>query len=697
MRYGLVSFVCLSVMLGSSALAQTEPEPEFEHVYRPQDMFMTPPINPPSSARLPTGKPGPDYWQNEASYRIAATLDAENRTVSAKCTITFVNNSPIPLDHIWINLEQNLFNPESKGARMTQPGARFGNRGAFKGGYDISSVSLWTQAVRNAKGDLVDVSVFDGQPTEMKVHDTLGRIDPPTPVAAHGGVIEFEIDYSFNIPAYGSDRLGIYESKKGDVFQIAQWFPSMCVFDDIYGWNTMSYLGAGEFYTDFGTYDVTITAPRDHIVVATGALQNPEKVLSKTALEKYKDARASTTETVLIRSAEELGDPAAIPAGEGPLTWHFVADNVRTFAWASSAAFIWDGQMLEKSGPIVPMNRGSETTNRAGTFVQSAYPPEAEPLWHQSTHMLASSIDHYNRMWYTYPYPSAINVNGIVGGMEYPMIIFCSNRNSETGLFGVTTHEIGHNWFPMIVSTDERRHAWMDEGFNTFINYYSNREYFPDNRPGRGDARDYARNWRERDIHEPDLPPDFYSQGVLGRLAYAKPATGLVLLREQILGPERFDEAFREYINRWAFKHPRPGDFYRTMNDVAGEDLSWFWRGWFHTNSFMDHTITNVRERRGSWNVTIENKGDLPMPVVMDIHYSDGSVVRRELPVEIWASTRRWTTIAPGSETGKLVRIVLDPDEVFPDVDPSNNTWEAPANEPEDQPEAKSDGEDQQS
>ncbi len=622
----------------------------------PETIFSRLALPSPNEVRLGSGAPGPEYWQQRVDYTIEATLDDVARTLTAKARITYTNNSPHDLSYVWLNLEQNLFNPESRGARLTSRGARFGNRDGFEGGYTIESVTL-AQEVRLSTRTGGRAVIAPGAELPLHIHDTLGRIDLPAPIRAGGGTFAFDIAWSFNIPPYGSDRLGIEDVEQGVIFQLAQWFPNVAVYDDVEGWNTMPYLGAGEFYTNFGDYDVKLTVPRSHIVAATGELQNPQQVLTREQRDRVERARASA-ETVIIRSAEEVGDPASRPAGDGPLTWHYKARDVRTFAWASSDAFIWDAAGI------------------GHTLVQSVYPKEALPLWNQSTEMLRAAIEGYNTRWFTYPYPSAINVNGIVGGMEYPMILFCRNRTSERGLWGVTTHEIGHNWFPMVVNTDERRYAWMDEGFTTFINYYSTRDRYPETTGGRAEPRAFSSTMR-RGIPQPMATyPDHYGRGLLGTMAYTKPAVALVLLREVVLGPERFDRAFREYIHRWAFKSPQPADFFRTMEDVAGEDLAWFWRGWFIESTQLDQAVESVEQSEGeAWAVIMfANLGEMVMPMPYRLTFSDGAMEDHELPVEAWFSTNSFAARVR-TDGRTITEVMIDPDSRLPDIDPANNRW----------------------
>lgn len=612
----------------------------------------------PTTVRTASGAPGPDYWQQRVDYVIETTLHEERRSLSGRAVITYTNNSPEPLPFLWLHLEQNLFRPDSLGALSVEPGTRFGPQG-FEGGMTIHSVR--TVPDSEEAGDPVDLP--------LAVYDTLGRVDLPAPVPPKGGRFRFEVTWSFNIPPYGVDRMGIDPVKAGEIFQLAQWFPAVAVFDDVHGWNTLPYLGQGEFYTNFGDYDVRITVPRSHIVGATGVLQNPEQVLTETQRERLERARRSER-PIFIIEPDEVGRPDSRPEGDSPLTWHFKAENVRTFAFASSKAFIWDAAFLADSGPI------GDDGHPVGTLCQSLYPREAMPNWsNHSTDDLRWSIDYYNRQWFRYPYPTATNVNGVVGGMEYPMIIFCGARTDRRGLFGVTTHEIGHNWFPMIVSTDERRHAWMDEGFNTFINYYAYADRFPGTEnTRRGNARAHIPQMILHQQQPMDTPADRIWRGRLGSLQYAKTAVALVLLREVVLGRERFDPALRRYIELWAFKSPRPADFFRCIENAAGVDLAWFWRGWILETGVLDQEVTEVSHRDGKAYVTFTNRRELVMPVDYRVTYDDGSTEDRRLPVEAWTTTNQWTAMW---ETPKrITKVELDPEGKLPDVNLENNVWE---------------------
>jgi hypothetical protein len=652
---------CAGVRSGAEAGLPTAGarRPEFFRAPGPRKMetvFSALDLPAPNAMRTASGLPGPQYWQQRVDYTIDAALDAEKKRITAKAVVRYVNHSPDDLPYLWLHLEQNLFREGSTGSLAIEPGTRFGSRG-FEGGYEI-------QGVRAVSGGALKLSVYD----------TVGRLELPEPVKGKGGEFSFEIAWAFNIPPYGVDRMGIDACAQGDVFELAQWFPAVCVYDDVYGWNTLPYLGQGEFYTNFGDYKVRLTVPRDHIVAATGELLNAENVLTDEQRERLGRARRSET-PVMIVAEGEVGKAASRPGGEGPLTWEFDARDVRTFAWASSKAFMWDGCFLQESGPM------GEDGELRGTLCMSVYPKEALPLWRdQSTNDLRFSIDHYNKQWVRYPYPVATNVNGCVGGMEYPMIIFCGGRGDPHGLWGVTTHEIGHNWFPMMINTDERRHGWMDEGFNTFINYYAGLARYPEDAARdegqRGNARKFVPAMMEGQQQPMDTVPDRIWRGRLGNLIYEKTAVALVLLREEVLGPERFDAAFRRYMAGWSFKSPRPWDFFRCMEDAAGADLAWFWRGWILETGTLDQAVTEVAYTPDGESVlvTFTNRGELVMPVEYRVMYEDGTSELRKLPVEVWGSTNQWTAMWDANGR-KVERVELDPGGALPDTDLTNNVW----------------------
>jgi len=607
----------------------------------------------PNRVRTAAGLPGPDYWQQQVDYQMDVTLDPDAETIEAKATVTYTNNSPNPLDLLWLGLEQNIFQDESLGWKASQPDGRVQSRGRINGGYKIDYVRT---------GD---------QPLTLTVFDTLGRLDLPVPIPGHGGQFVFEIAWSFKIPEDGINRHGIRRVEAGKVFQLAQWFPHVCKYDDVHGWNVLPYLGQGEFYTEFGTYEVAITVPRGQIVLATGELTNAAEVLTIEQLERLASAAGSRT-TVVIRGEDEIGTEAAIPPGDGPLTWRFKADQVRSFAWTSSAATIWDAAAVQ-------WDDGS------AVLVQSVYPIEAKEAWSESTQMLRHSIMEYSEQWVRYPYPTATNVNGNPSGMEYPMMLFCSGDNDRDWLFQVTSHEVGHTWFPMMVNTDERRHAWMDEGFNTFMNNYDRIEVFDEAiygaetpRPLRPvSLRQFGRFNSNRRNPPSKLPIDQVDPNLVARLAYGKPGAGLQYLREELLGPERFDAAFRHYIRAWAFKSPQPADFFRCMENGTGMNLDWFWRGWFLEHLSLDQAIGEVFEDpdASSAEITVLNLNEMVMPVTIEMEFEDETKKRISLPVQVWHYTNRWT-FRVATEGKSLRQVMVDPDRRMPDARRTNNRWQ---------------------
>jgi len=602
----------------------------------------------PTSYRNGGGAPGEDYWQQEVDYDIDIRLHPDSNLVRGSETITYTNNSPSELDYMWVQLGQNLFDPSSEGAAIVKPGQRFS--GVFPGGgYDISNVRV------TVGGETVE--------PEVMIDGTVMRVTLPESLMADGGEAELSLDFRFEIPSYGADRMGRLDVEQGTVFQLAQWYPRMFVYDDLHGWNVMPYLGQGEFYLEYGSFDVEVTVPRDFVVVGTGRLQNEEQVLTDTQRQRLEKARGSSETVHLIRE-DEVGDPSTRPSGEGPLTWRFRADSVRDFAWAASEAFIWDAASWED------------------VLVMSAYPREGlgserNPGWERSTRFLRHSVSYYSEQWERYPYPVAINVAGVVAGMEYPMVLFCDVESRGQGLFGVTDHELGHTWFPMLVGSDERRWFWMDEGLNTFMNVYSTRDFYGATDMSVADSAVMGQVAKAMRQNESGLPILTYTDRVpsssFGWLGYSKPGFGLVLLREVVLGPDRFDPALREYIDRWKYRHPKPADFFRTIEDVAGEDLDWFWQGWFNSTATIDQGVADVSVSGDTTSVTLEQEGML-MPARVRFEYGDGSSQTRRIPVEAWHTSDSFTTTI----TGREVRAVtVDPEFRLPDVDRSDNAWRA--------------------
>ncbi|MBL0182965.1 MAG: M1 family metallopeptidase [Chitinophagaceae bacterium] len=606
-------------------------------------------------SRAATGEPNIGYWQNKADYQISASLNDETNQISGTVTITYKNNSPHALPFLWLQLDQNLFNKDSRGqARMpVNSRSRYGDsKSDFNGGYKISSVKLLNE---NADANYI-------------ITDTRMQIRLPKAMKPGGDVTKIKIEYSFTLPEYGADRCGILKTKNGNIFTVAQWFPRMCVFDDIEGWNTLPYLGPSEFYLEYGDFDVTITAPATHIVVCSGELLNEAEVLTPTQLSRMAQAKKSD-KTVTIRSAAEVTDAASRPSRSKTLSWHYKINNARDVAWASSKSFIWDA---------AKMNLPSGKTSLA----MSVYPVESDGAkgWGRATEYTKGSIENYSKRWYEFPYPCAVNVASNVGGMEYPGIVFCGSKATEGNLFGVTDHEFGHTWFPMIVGSNERKYGWMDEGFNTFINSLATDDF------NKGEYKDGATNMEQvagflfGPGSEPImLTPDAMKERNIGVALYFKPGLGLGLLRNEILGNDRFDYAFREYIKRWAFKHPTPWDFFRTMENAAGEDLGWFWKAWFLENYKFDQAIASVTYDNNDATkgaiVNIVNMEQMALPVNISYETKSGVKGTLKLPVEVWNNTNNWKVKLPTTE--ELKTVTLDEAKVFPDVNFKNNTWQA--------------------
>lgn len=605
-------------------------------------------------SRAATGEPNAGYWQNKADYVINASLNDETNQISGSVTITYRNNSPHALPFLWLQLDQNLFNKDSRGQARMPLGtrSRYGDaKSDFSGGYKISSVRLLNE---NTDANYI-------------ITDTRMQIRLPKAMKAGGDVARIRIDFSFTLPEYGADRCGILKTKNGNIFAVAQWYPRMCVFDEVQGWNTDPYLGPSEFYLEYGDFDVTITTPASHIVVCSGELLNEAEVLTPAQLSRMTQAKKSD-KTVMIRTAGEVTDPASRPKAK-TLSWHYKISNARDVAWASSKSFIWDA---------AKMNLPSGKTSLA----MSVYPVESDGAkgWGRATEYTKGSIENYSKRWFEYPYPCAVNVASNIGGMEYPGIVFCGSNATQADLFGVTDHEFGHTWFPMIVGSNERKYGWMDEGFNTFINSLADDDF------NNGEYKEAPTNMEGvvPFLFGPSseaimLTPDAMKERNIGVALYFKPGLGLALLRKEILGPDRFDYAFREYIKRWAYKHPTPWDFFRTMDNVAGEDLHWFWKAWFLENYKFDQAIASVtyenNDAKNGAIVSIVNMEQGALPIYISYETKSGVKGTIKLPVEVWNNTNNWKVKLPTTE--ELQRVTLDEEKVFPDMNYGNNSWKS--------------------
>jgi len=644
----LIKRVCLLLLvtvIASKFVAAQTPTSKFDPHKTFSPLFYTTNGN---EYRTAGGEPGIKYWQNTAGYKIDVTLDTGIHKITGSVLINYTNNSPDKLPFLWLQVDQNIYREDSR-AEATSPvnGGRFNNK-TFTKGDEIQSVEI----IKDGKAEKAVYTITDTR-MQIRLKDEL---------KASGGKIQLKINYAFSIPEYGTDRMGRQLTKNGWIYEVAQWYPRMEVYDDVLGWNTLPYLGAGEFYLEYGDFDYTITAPANLVVVASGELINPSQVLTPETIDRI--AKAKTSEkTLVIRDSSDINNTKSYP-NKANLTWHFVCKNARDVAWAASKAFIWDAARIN-----LPSGKKA--------LAQSVYPIESKGTnaWGRSTEYVKNSIELYSQEWYEYTYPVATNVAGIVGGMEYPGIVFCGSTSTKGGLWGVTNHEFGHNWFPMIVGSNERKYAWMDEGFNTFINGVDTKVF------NKGEY-DEAPRQMTKYMFNPSSEsimniPEVLNANFLGIAAYEKPGMGLDILRNQILGVDRFDYAFRTYIKRWAFKHPTPWDFFRSMENAAGEDLSWFWREWFINNAKLDQSIKEVKYVAGNPEkgalITIENLEEMALPVILTIKQENGKIDTVKLPVEIWQRGSVWTFRY--NSTTKINNITIDPEHAFPDFNLANNTW----------------------
>ncbi len=605
---------------------------------------------PAGATRSAGGAPGAAYWQNRADYRITAAIDTRSHTLSGEEVISYDNHSPDALDQLWVQLDQNIYRD---GARASFLSRYFGRQ--------------------HTEGDVIEQVGIERAgrvvATAFEVSDTRMRIILPQPLAPQAG-LRLHIRWHYVVPGPWGGRTAVTPTRNGDIYEIAQWFPRMAVYDDLRGWDTEPYLGS-EFYLEYGDIDYTVTVPANFIVAGSGALRNPDEVLSAAQRDRLARAVASDA-TMLIRTPQEVA--ADHGAATGTRSWHFRMRDTRDVAFVASAALVWDAARI-RLPPVDGLPR----------LAMSVYPVEAmqDGRWARSTEYVKNAIEYFSAKWFPYPWPDAINLAGHGANMEYPGIVFDGIQDAGSRLFWITTHEIGHGWFPMLVGSNERRAAFMDEGFNTFIDTYASDDFnhgeFAPKRdseyaPGGGNPVDEIVPL----LRDPAAPVITEEADVMGSpmvhtVSYFKAALGLRLLREQILGPARFDDAFRRYIALWAYKHPSPSDFFRLMDSEGGEDLSWFWRGWFAHNWPLDLGVKSI-DADGS--VTLTCTGGLVMPATLRIDYADGSTRRIRVPVETWMHGTQARIAA--ARTSAISRATIDPDHALPDIDRSNNSLAAP-------------------
>jgi len=629
--------------------------PKSAGVYNPRQTFapfqMPSPVN---SYRGPDGAPGPDYWQNRADYKIAASLDPASAGLSGEETITYTNNSPVALSALWILLDENIYAKDAR-AHFAAGNSRRATPQTTDGFVlDAVEIGEGSQAV---KADTV-------------VSDTRMQVRLPEAVKAKGGQIKLHIRYHYTVPKGSSGRTGHDATKNGEIFDIAQWYPRMAVFDDLRGWDTLPYLSS-EFYLEYGDFDYAVTVPWDMLVAGSGELVNPQEVLTEAERQRMTQARQSD-KTVMIRTAAEISDPASRPKQDGTLTWRFHMANTRDVVFSASKAFIWDAARINLPGGKTAL-------------AQSVYPVEGavDKGWGRSTEYLKHAVENFSRRWAPYPWSVASSLGGPIDGMEYPGAVFDSYKDHGPELFWITAHEIGHSWFPMMVGSNERRDQWMDEGFNTFIDIYESDDFKEFGPKRDGEYAPKKGNPVEEILpllEDPNAPTmltraDQVMEKYRHPSSYFKSALGLVLLREQILGPERFDWAFRKYIADWSFKHPSPSDFFRAMDSAGGEDLSWFWRGWYARNWTLDLAVESAVPAKGGWTkgaiVTIANLDRMVMPVTVEVAFLGGAKQRLQLPAETWIQNTE--AQIPLDSTQPVLSVTVDPDHVVPDKNRSNN------------------------
>ena len=612
----------------------------------------------PNVYRSGSGLPGPQYWQNRTDYVIRSRIDTQAHVLHGAETVTYSNNSPETLDVLWVQLEQNLYRPDSRASFW----GKFPSGGHHTSGMEIERVSI----VQG--GHEVDVTPL--------ITDTRMQLRLPRALDAHG-VAVIKIEWHYTIPGEWGGRTAVTPSREGEIYEIAQWYPRLSVYDDRAGWNTLPYLGQ-EFYLEYGNFDYTVTVPWNFTVVGSGALLNPEQTLTTTERARLAQA-AQSDNRVMIRTIDDVTDPKSHLRQSGEVSWHYVMRNSRDVAFTASPAFLWDAARINLP-PVAPW----ANYRLVPRLAMSVYPREGigPHGWDRSTEYVKHAIEYFSSQWYEYPWPNAVNLGGHGAGMEYPGIVFDGMSDRDPELFWITTHELGHDWFPMIVGSDERRNPFMDEGFNTFIDAYASDHFHngefapkrdPEFAPKTGNpAQDIVPVLTDSKAPNLMVGADEVSETYRHSVVYFKGAYGLKLLREQILGPVRFDAAFRRYIAVWAFHHPSPSDFFRLMSSEAGEDLSWFWRGWYFSNAAPDYAVGTV-EQKGTDPVSVQvlNYGTLPLPVVLRVEYQDGTTLDRRIPTEAWRQTSDLKVTFEAH--GPVKAVTLDPDHVIPDIDRSDN------------------------
>ncbi|AOX15785.1 M1 family metallopeptidase [Kozakia baliensis] len=654
--------LCLS-SLSAFSFAWAAPPAPTQNSPLPMRQVFAPLALPDASNRYRSGSglPGPDYWQNRVDYGIQARIDTASHVLHGDETVTYTNNSPDALDELWVQLDQNIY---KEGARSGYANPE--RHPHYTDGMTIERVAL----------------IQNGHETPLKplISDTRMQVRLPSALAAHGGKLKLHVVWHHTIPGVWGGRTAVTPVKDGEIYEVAQWYPRLNVYDDKRGWDTLPYLGQ-EFFLDYGDFDYAITVPWNFTVVGSGALTNPQDVL--TAAERSRLAEAGRSDKrVMIRNLQDVTDPSSHAARSGEKTWRFHMQNTRDVSFAASPAFLWDAAKIDLP-PLSPAP-GMKPVPR---LAMSVYPREGigTQKWDRSTEYVKHAIEYFSEQWFPYPWPNAVNLGGHGAGMEYPGIVFDGYEDHDAQLFWISTHELGHGWFPMIVGTNERRDAFMDEGFNTFIDAYASQHFNHGEYAPKKDSEFAPKTGRPADDIIPILtdpnapslmtPSELVAEKYRHSVTYFKSAYGLMLLREQILGPDRFDPAFRRYIRAWSFRHPGPSDFFRFMSSETGEDLTWFWRGWYFENWWPDYALDKAsyvdNDPKKGVEIVVRNKGKLLLPVVLRLDYADGTHAERRIPTESWYLHDHVTVAFPGGPT--LSRAVLDPDHALPEPDRSDN------------------------
>ncbi len=619
-----------------------------------------------NGTRTRTGRPGTNYWQQYASYRIEAELDPTANRLTGRETVRYVNESPDTLHEVVVYLRQNIYAP---GAARVVPLP-------VTGGVELSRVQVDGRTLRGAtRVEGVSTALAGGAPPPpdsvgYTIEGTVARIQLPRPLLPRGGSVELAFDWSFAPPPAPADGR---EGQDGEVFFLGYWYPQLAVYDDVDGWVADPYLGTGEFYMGYGDYDVRVTVPAGWTVGATGTLANADSVLPAAVRERLALARSVDSVVHVVPAADLGGSRATLAGNDGTLTWHFTAKQVRDFAWATSARYLWDAtRALVNEAGCRDQARCLRDTVDIYSFYRDT--PQAA-AWKGGARYTRAAIEFLSSYLWTYPYPQMTSVEGILtgGGMEYPMMTVIQSYADTMRLAGNLMHEVGHMWFPMQVGSNEERVPWQDEGltqFNsaqgTMARYHTDREG-----PARAAYLDVARAGDEVSLMRPaDQYPDV---NVYFVLPYMKTTTVLVALRS-VLGDSLFHEAYREYGRRWQWKHPKPFDFFNSFDDVSGRDLSWFWRSWFYETWTLDQALAGVRAAGDTTLIDIEDRGLVPMPVRVSVTRADGSVQQLEVPVDVWLGGARRTTLRVPSRP-EITRVELDAANAFPDIDRSNQLW----------------------